>query len=330
MTRLLHRRSVLLLVGGAATSCAAAARAQQPTMPVIGYLDSTSADGSAQVLAAFRKGLNEAGFVEGRNTSIEFRWAESETSRLPEFAADLVRRDVRVIAAGGVPAVLAAKAATSTIPIVFRLGTDPVRIGIVPSLNRPGANLTGVSTLAVELGPKRLELLHELVPNANDIAVLLNPTNPAYEPQSRDIQAAARVLGVRLHVLHASNENEFAAVFAALSRLRVGALLIGTNALFNNRTEELAALTIRHAIPTIYQYREFAEAGGLMSYGGSYTESYRLAGTYTGRILKGEKPADLPVQQSTKVELIINMRTARTLGLTFPLTLLGRADEVIE
>jgi putative tryptophan/tyrosine transport system substrate-binding protein len=320
----IKRRQFISLLGGAAAGWSRVAHAQQSGLPVVGYLDSTSADGSAQVLAAFRKGLSEAGYVEGRNVSIEFRWAESEIGRLPEFVADLVRRQVRVIAAGGVPAVLAAKAATSTIPIVFRLGT------VVPSLNRPGGNLTGVSTLAGELIAKRLEVLHELAPKATEIAVLLNPSNPASELQSVDVQTAARILGVQVHILHASSERDFDSVFAALSQRRFGALLIGTNALFNNRTEELAALTIRHAIPSIYQYREFAAAGGLMSYGGSYTEAYRLAGIYTGRILKGDKPADLPVQQSTKVELIINMKTARALGLTFPTTLLGRADEVIE
>jgi putative ABC transport system substrate-binding protein len=250
---------------------------------------------------------------------------------LPTLAADLVRRRVTVIAAtGGVPAVLAAKAATTTIPIVFIVGLDPVELGLVASLARPGGNLTGASSLNVELGPKRLEVLHESIPTATIIALLVNPTNPNSETQAKDMQAAARTLGVQLQVLHASTERDFDKVFATLPQLRAGALVIGTDGLFISRPEQLAALALRHAVPAISQFREFAAAGGLMSYGGSLIDSYRLTGVYTGRILKGEKPVDLPVQQATRVELIINMKTAKALGLTFPITLLGRADEVIE
>jgi putative ABC transport system substrate-binding protein len=261
----------------------------------------------------------------------EYRWAENQFDRLPALAADLVRRQVAVISAGFLRGALAAKAATTTIPIVFATGADPVQFGLVASLSRPGGNLTGVSSLGMEVGPKRLELLHEVVPAATLIGLLLNPTNPVTEAFLTDQQAAARILGLRLHVLYAGTERDFDAAFANLVQVRAGGLVIGRDAFFASRTEQLAALALRHAVPTIYEYRDFVAAGGLMSYGGfNGVDVWRLAGVYVGRILKGEKPADLPVQQSTKVELVINLKTAKTLGLTFPITLLGRADEVIE
>jgi putative ABC transport system substrate-binding protein len=296
---------------------------------VIGYLNGRSRDGDAPFTAAFRQGLKEAGFVEGQNVAIEYRFADGQFDRLPALAADLVRRRVTVIAATGGIAV-AAKAATTTIPIVFSMAGDPVAVGLVASLARPGGNVTGVTTLGVEVGPKRLELLHELLPTATIIALLVNPAGPNAEPLSRDLQAAARTLGLELHILQASTERDFDSIFAALARLRADGLVIGPDPFFNGRIEQLAALALRHAMPTIYQFREFAAAGGLMSYGSSNTELFRLAGIYTGRILKGEKAADLPVQQATRIELTINMKTAKALGLTFPITLLGRADEVIE
>jgi putative tryptophan/tyrosine transport system substrate-binding protein len=326
-----ERREFITLLGGAAAAWPLTARAQQPHMPAVGVLGATSASGFAAQLAAFRRGLSEAGVVEGRDAAIEYRWADDQYERLPELAADLVRRQVAVIATiGGNAASVAARAAIKTIPIVFHGSVDPVEAGFVASLNRPGGNMTGVVSLNVDTGQKRLELLHELVPAANTIALLLNPTNAVAETQSNDLLAAARTLGLELHVLHASREGEFEPAFARLMQLRAGGLVIGTDGFLVSRSERLAALTLRHALPAIFQYRAFAEAGGLMSYGGSVTDSYRLSGVYTGRILKGEKPADLPVQQATKVELIINLKTARALGLTVPLPLLGRADEVIE
>jgi putative ABC transport system substrate-binding protein len=327
---MMKRRTFITLLGGAATAWPLAVRAQQSAMPVIGVLDGRSADESTPLVAALRRGLNETGFVEGRNVAIEHHWAHGQYDRLPALAADLVRRQVTVIATSGNASALAAKTATATIPIVFLTGADPVQAGLVASLSRPGGNLTGVTSLGVELGPKRLELLHELVPAATTIAILVNPANRSAEIQVRDMQAAARTLGLELHILQASTEREIDAAFAALTRLRAGALVISPEAFFNSRSEQLAALTVRHAVPAIYTYREFAAAGGLMSYGGSITDSYRQAGIYVGRILKGEKPADLPVQQSAKVELIINMKTAKALGLTVPFALLGRADEVFE
>jgi putative ABC transport system substrate-binding protein len=286
-------------------------------------------DQDAGRLRAFLQGLSETGYVEGRNIAIEYRWAEEKNDRLPALAADLVRRQVNVIVANN-PAALPAKAATTTIPIVFTIGFDPVAAGLVASLNRPGGNVTGLTSLNLELGLKRLELMHELVPAATIIAFLLNPTSPSAETQLRDLQAAARTMGLQLHVLHASTERDFDTVFANLVQLRAGALVIGPDAFFNSRSGQLAALAVRHAVPAIFQFRAFAAAGGLMSYGGNLADLYRQSGVYTGRILKGEKPAELPVQQVTKVELILNLKTAKTLGLDLPPTLLVRADEVIE
>jgi putative ABC transport system substrate-binding protein len=324
----MRRRALIAALGGAA-AWPLVARAQQPSMPVIGFLHSGSPNLYADRLRTFRQGLKEAGYVEGENVAIEYRWAENQYDRLPALAADLVRRQVAVIIANN-PAALPAKAATTTIPIVFQVGSDPVAVGLVASLNRPGGNLTGITSLNVEIGPKRLELLRELVPTATIFALLVNPTNPNAETLSRDLQGAARSLGLQLHVLHASTELDFDTVFTTLTQLRAGGLVIGPDAFFNDRSEQLAALTVRHAVPAISQYREFAAAGGLMSYGGGTTDSFHQVGVYTGRILKGEKPADLPVVQTTKAEMILNLKTAKALGITVPLLLIGRADEVIE
>jgi putative tryptophan/tyrosine transport system substrate-binding protein len=324
------RRDFITLVGGATAVWPLAARAQQPVMPVIGFLNSEAPDVFADRVRAFHKGLAETGYVVGQNVRVEYRWAEDHSDRLPTLAADLVHRQVMVIVANGRAAPLA-KAATVTIPIVFYAGYDPVPVGLVASLNRPGGNLTGIFSLNVELVPKRLELLREAIPAATDVALLANPINPnTGEPITRDLQVAARTLGLQLHVLNASTERDLDAAFATLPALQARALVIGTDPFFVSRTEQLAALALRYAVPAIFQYRKFAASGGLMSYGSSLTEPFRLVGLYTGRVLKGEKPADLPVQQSTKVELIINLKTANALGLTFPLSLLGRADEVIE
>ena len=327
----MKRREFIGVLGGAAIAWPLAARAQQPAVPVIGLIDSHSPDLHANLLRSFRQGLNETGYVEGRNVAIEYRWSDDRYDRVPELANDLVRRQVTVITTiDGSASALAAKAATSTIPVTFRIGADPVALGLVASLNRPGGNVTGVTSLTVEVGPKRLEVLHELVPTATTMALLVNPTSPLTETLSKDLLAAARILGPRIHVLHASTERDLSSVFVSLLQLRVGGLVIGSDVFFNSRSEQLAALTVRHAIPAVYQYRPFVAAGGLVSYGGSLEDSYRLVGIYTGRVLKGEKPADMPVQQSTKVELFINLKTANALNLTVPNSLLGRADEVIE
>jgi len=325
----MKRREFITLLGGA-VAWPVAARAQ-PAMPVIGFLGGESPDLWANLVRALQQGLHETGHVEGQNVTIEYRWAEGQYDRLPSLAADLVQHKVAVIHATDTPAALAAKAATSTVPIVFTTGGDPIKLGLVASLRRPGGNVTGVTSLSVEVGPKRLELARELFPGATTVALLVNPANPLAATVSKDSQAVADTLGVRLHVLHASTEADFEAAFATAAQLRAAALVISTaDPLFNSHAAQLGALALRHSVPAIYQLREFATAGGLMSYTGSIRDSSRLAGVYTGRILKGEKPGELPVQQSTKVELIINLKTARALGLTVPLPLLGRADEVIE
>jgi putative tryptophan/tyrosine transport system substrate-binding protein len=323
----MRRRQFIGLMGGAA-AWPLAALAQQPTMPTIGIL--SGGPPGAYALPEFRQGLSWAGFEEGRNVALEYHWVDGRYDLLPALAADFVRRRVAVIVTSGISATLAAKGATSSIPIVFQVGINPVELGLVDSLNRPGGNVTGVTSLARELMAKRLELLREVVP-ATLVAALVNPMieqiagNPA-----RDLPAAARILGLQLHILNASAERDFDAVFATLVQLRAGGIVITADGFLNSRTAQLAALALRHGLPAVGSNREFAAAGGLMSYGNGAGESLRLTGVYTGRILKGEKPADLPVQQATRVELIINMKTAKALGITVPLTLLGRADEVIE
>jgi len=324
----MRRREVIALLGGAAATWPLAGRAQQ-SVPVIGFLNSWAAKDSAASLAAFRQGLGEVGFVEGRNVTIEYRWADNEYERLPAMAADLVSRQVAVIAAAFLPAARAARDATTTIPIVFNVGDDPVALGLVASLNRPGGNLTGVNQFASVLEVKRLELLHEAAPQATAVAFLVNPANPNTESNTRDMQAAARTLGLQLHVFYANTDNDMDAAFAALGQ-RTGALVVQADSFFNSRHEHLAALELGHKVAAIYDQRDYTVAGGLMNYAASHADAYRQVGVYTARILKGDKAADLPVQQSTKVEFVINLRTAKALGITFPLTLLGRADEVIE
>jgi ABC-type uncharacterized transport system substrate-binding protein len=326
----MQRREFIILLGGTAVAWPLTARAQQQPLPVIGFLNSASPDGYTPELNAFRQGLKETGYVEGQNVMIEYRWANGQYDRLAALADDLVRRRVSVIAATSTPANLVAKASTTTIPIVFTTGGDPVGLGLVSSLSRPGGNVTGVTQMTGEVAPKRVELAHELVPTATVFGLLINPTNPMAETVTRDSQAAAAKLGLQLNVLHASTEAEIDDAFTTFRQMRAGALVIGTDAFFNNRVEQLAALAIRNSALAIYEYHQFVEAGGLASYGGSITDSYRLAGIYVGRILKGEKVADLPVQQATKVELLLNLKTAKTLGITVPQSVQNRADDVIE
>ena len=327
----MRRRDVIALLGGAATGCPLAARAQQPTMPVIGFLHPQSSDGFTEPLRGFRQGLNDTGYSEGDNVAIDYRWADNQVDRLPALAGDLVRKQVAVIVAiGGTDSARAAKAAATTIPIVFKVGDDPVKLGLVSSLSRPGGNVTGVNFFSVELAAKRLELLLELVPRATRVAVLVNPAVAAGEPTVRDAQGAARAMGLQIHVLNASSSNEINTAFATLARERPDALLVGTGPPFTARRVQLVQLAAYHKIPAIYALRQNAEIGGLMTYGASLTDAYRQVGVYTGRILKGAKPADLPVVQASKFELVINVQTARMLGLTVPQSLLSTADEVIE
>ena len=331
MTVTIGRRELLAALGGTAAAWPLAARAQQPAMPVIGFLNAGFPEPSSFLVAAFREGLKEASYVEGQNVTIEYRWAKGQYDQLQTLVTDLVRRQVAVIAAtGGSISAQAATAATATIPIVFNVGDDPIKLGLVVSFNRPGGNTTGVSTLSPALEPKRLGLLRELVPHAAIIAVLLNPTNPDAELQRRDVQAAATAVGQQLRIFNASTESDLDAVFASLVRQRADALLVGNDVFFTNRRGQIVALAARHAVPTIYAFRSFAESGGLMSYSTSLVEVYRQIGLYAGRILRGAKPADLPVVQPTKFELVINLRTAKALGVKISDNLLSLADEVIE
>jgi putative tryptophan/tyrosine transport system substrate-binding protein len=330
MTAWIRRREFITLLGGAA-AWPLAARAQQPSMPVIGFLHPTSLDAYADRLRPFREGLKDAGFIERENVAIEYRWAENQMDRLPALAAELARRQVAVIAAPGPPAALAAKAATTTIPIVFLMNEDPVRLGLVASLARPGGNLTGINIFSAELAAKRLDLLRELVPGAAHVGVLVNPVNATTtESTLRDVEPAARAIGLQIQVLNANTSREIDAAFATFVRERPDAVFVGADSFFVSRRVQLTNLAVRHAVPAIYSARDFAEVGGLMSYGASLTDASRQMGVYTGRILKGAKPADLPVVQSTKFELVINAQTARMLGLTVPDKLLVAADEVIE
>jgi putative ABC transport system substrate-binding protein len=325
----LRRREFIAGLAGSAATWPFAVRAQQPSR-VIGFLATTADDPRLKSVQAFRQGLGETGFVDRQNVLIESRGAVGQYDRLPALADELIRRQVSVLVTGGIPATLAVKASATTIPVVFYIGGDPVELGLVASLNRPRGNFTGVTNLNTELVPKRLELLRGLVPAATSFAFLVNPANRNAEGQWREMQAAARTLNVQLHILRASSERDFDEVFASVAQLRAGGLVIGADGVFVNRTEQLAALAVRYAVPAIFQFPEFAAAGGLVSYGGSQTDAYRQIGVYTGRVLNGEKPADLPVQGITKVEMVINLKTAKALGINVPLPLLGRADEVIE
>lgn len=327
----MRRREFMTLLGGTAATWPLAARAQQSAMPVVGFINGASAQTFTRPLTAFLKGLREAGYTDGRNVAIEYHWAEGHYDRMPEIVADLVHKQVSVIAATSTPAALAAKAAATTIPVVFEMGADPVKLGIVASLSRPGGNVTGSTQLTQDTAPKLLELLHELLPAAHVIALLVNPNDPAIaEVSTKAMRAAADSLGLELQIMAASSEGDFEGVFAKLNELRVGALVISAEELFTGHSEQLAALATRNRIPAVYKGREFAAAGGLISYGSDIAESYRLTGIYTGRVLKGEKPANLPVVQATKIELYVNLKTAKALGITVPLPLSGRADELFE
>jgi putative tryptophan/tyrosine transport system substrate-binding protein len=330
MASYIGRRKFLATLGGAAAAWPLTARAQQPAMPVVGFLHSGLPEPIAPLVAAFRNGLSEMGYVEGRNITIDYRWAEGRYDRLAGLAAELVHRQVAVILGGGPPAALAAKAATTTIPVVFVSGDDPVKSGLVAALNRPEANVTGVSAFTGQLGAKQLGFLRELLPNAAVVALLVNPNNPLTERVTKDVQAAAASTGHRIHVVAANSENDFGRAFVMIDEIAANAVIVGADPFFWSRRDQLVALTARHAIPAIFELREFAAVGGLMSYGASIADGYRQAGIYTGRILRGTKPSDLPVLQPIKFEFVINLNTAKALGLTFPPGLLAIADEVIE
>ena len=325
----MRRRAFIEGIAALAAAWPFAARAQQSAMPLIGFLNGGSPDGYETQVNAFRQGLKEVGYIDGQNMRIEYRWANDQYNRLTALADNLVGQRVSVIVAN-TPANIVAKAATSTIPIVFTTGGDPVKLGLIASLDRPGGNVTGVTQLTGEVAPKRLEFLHELIPGATSFALLVNPTDPAFTPALREMESTAHKLGLELHVLRASDEREFDEVFGNVSKLGAAGLVINPGVLFVNHVEQLAVQALRHSIPTVFEHHRFVAAGGLASYGGNILETYRLAGVYAGRILKGEKPADLPVQQSTKVELMINLKTAKALGISVPIPVLGRADEVIE
>src|SRR6476469_3108177 len=326
----MKRRDFIKLVVGSGAAWPLTSRAQQTAVPVIGFLNSGSPDTFAPTVSAFLQGLKEAGYVDGQNVVIEYRWANGQYDRLTALADDLVRSRVSVIAATSTPANLVAKAATTTIPIVFTTGGDPVQLGLVTSLGRPGGNVTGVTQMTGEVAPKRVELAHEMVPQATVFGMLINPKNPMAAFVERDSQAAALKLGIRLNVLHVSSDAELEEAFASFRQSGAGALVIGTDAFFNNRLEQLATLALRNSVPAVYEYHQFVAAGGLASYGGSIMDSYRLAGGYVGRVLKGEKPADLPVQQASKIELLLNLKTAKALGITVLQSIQNRADEIIE
>jgi len=327
----MQRREFITLLGGAAAAWPLTARAQHTTMPVVGFLNGASAESYARFLREFRRGLNSMGFIEGQNVTVEYRWAEGHYERLPDMAADLIRRGVTVIAATSTPAALAAKAATATIPVVFTTASDPVGLGLVASLARPGGNMTGATQLNMELGPKRLELMHQLLPKATTIALVVNPTNPRVAAvQTRDAQEAVRALGLQLRILEASTEADFDKAVAGLAKTGVGLVIGAGDSFFTGETAQFATISVRHGVPTIFNGREFAAAGGLLSYGGSVADSYLLAGVYTGRILTGEKAAELPVQRSSKVETYINLKTAKALGIAVPPGLVIAADEVFE